>query len=210
MIACFDVHYDNGFANAAAIVFNQWADDNVVDKYVVRCNNVREYNAGSFYKRELEPLLKVIRQIDYPIQTFVIDAYCHLSDDCAPGLGAYLYQELPDNSNVIGVAKNRFRKSSHAIELLRGGSERPLFISSIGIEYQAAADHVQSMSGDHRIPTLLKMVDRLSRTGGITAWCTECWLARAFGMGRLSCGLGGHGCCSAQNQNQDRGASLFE
>ena len=66
MIACFDVHYDNGFANAAAIVFNQWADDNVVDKYVVRCNNVREYNAGSFYKRELEPLLKVIRQIDYP------------------------------------------------------------------------------------------------------------------------------------------------
>lgn len=32
--------------------------------------------------------------------------------------------------------------------------------------FVAAGDHVQSMSGDHRIPTLLKMVDRLSRTGG--------------------------------------------
>lgn len=168
MIACFDVHYESDFAIAAAIVFEHWSDECIINHVVARCNDVGEYQAGNFYQRELEPLRRVIEQIDNPIHTYVVDAYCHLSADCSPGLGAYLHQELPNKSVVIGVAKNRFRETKHAIELLRGESDRPLFISSIGIDYQTAADHVQSMSGEHRIPTLLKMVDRLSRTGEIT------------------------------------------
>ncbi len=168
MIACFDVHYDNDCANAAAIVFNQWADEKPVEQYIVRCNQVGEYCAGSFYQRELAPLREVIQQIKHPIHTYVIDAYCHLSVDCSPGLGAYLHQELPHNSAVIGVAKNCFRETDHAIELLRGGSDRPLFVSSIGIDYQTAANHIKSMTGNYRMPTLLKMVDYLSRNGDTT------------------------------------------
>lgn len=167
MIACFDVHYDNGFANAAAIVFNHWTDENIVDHFLVRCNSVGEYQAGSFYQRELGPLMEVIRQFDFSIQAYVIDAYCHLSADRCPGLGAHLHKELSGDIQVIGVAKNRFRDTNHAIELLRGDSDRPLFVSSIGIDYQAAASHIQSMFGEHRIPTLLKRVDRLARSGKI-------------------------------------------
>ena len=165
MIACFDVHYHQGYADAAAIVFDQWSDTTIVDQFVVRCTDVGEYQAGSFYRRELKPLQELLRVIHYPVRFYLIDAYCHLSDDHSPGLGAYLHDVLDHDSVVIGVAKNRFRNTRHAVELLRGGSQRPLFITSIGIDYQSAADYVQSMSGEHRIPTLLKAVDQLSRSG---------------------------------------------
>jgi len=95
----------------------------------------------------------------------VIDAYCHLSEAREPGLGAYLHETLPENSIVIGVAKNRFRDTNHAIEVRRGGSDRPLFVSSIGVDYATAAEHIHSMSGPHRMPKLLKAVDRLCRDG---------------------------------------------
>ena len=167
MIACFDVHYENGGANAAAIVFDHWASDQPGERLVVRSENVAEYQAGSFYQRELAPLCSVINQIASPIHTFVIDAYCHLSETGAPGLGAYLHETLPKDSIVIGVAKNRFRETNHAIEISRGGSDRPLFVSSIGVDYRAAADQIQSMAGPHRIPTLLKAVDRLCRDGRV-------------------------------------------
>ena len=167
MIACFDVHYFNDHANAAAVVFENWSDRRTVDRVVVRCGAAAEYTAGEFYKRELEPLRTLIDQLDHhPIQTFVIDAYCHLSGDGSPGLGKHLYDHLPEASTVIGVAKNRFRSTNHAVELLRGQSIRPLFITAEGISYQDAADHIECMHGKNRFPTLLKMVDNLSRSGG--------------------------------------------
>ena len=163
MIACFDVHYDDQGANAAAILFEQWTDDLPAEQLVVRCENVGDYQAGSFYQRELAPLRAVIDQITVPVDTFVIDACCRLSEDGAPGLGDYLYRSLPEDTVVIGVAKNRFRGTDHAVEVIRGGSKRPPFVSSIGIEYQAAANRIQSMAGRHREPKLLKAVDRLCR-----------------------------------------------
>ena len=163
MIACFDVHYDDQGANAAAILFEQWTDDWPAEQLVVRCENVGDYQAGSFYQRELAPLRAVIDQIAVPVHTFVIDAYCHLSEDRAPGLGDYLYQSLAEDAVVIGVAKNRFRGTDHAVEVFRGDSKRPLFVSSIGVEYQAAANRIQSVAGRNREPTLLKAVDRLCR-----------------------------------------------
>ena len=167
MIACFDVHYQGGGANAAAILFDDWASDRPSEHLLVRSENVAEYQAGSFYRRELGPLRSVIEQFTCSVNTFVIDAYCHLSKVGAPGLGAFLHETLPENSVVIGVAKNRFRETNHAVELLRGGSERPLFVSSIGIDYQAAAEFIRSMAGANRMPTLLKAVDRLCRDGRI-------------------------------------------
>jgi deoxyribonuclease V len=164
MIACFDVHYSDNEAKAAAVVLAQWSDTTLVDQFTLPVTNVGEYRAGSFYQRELQPLRELLAIIPYPIQYFVIDAYCHLANDGSPGLGTYFYDVLPDNSIVVGVAKSRFRNTTHAIELLRGTSHRPLFITSIGIDYPCAAAHVQSMAGEHRLPTVLKTVDRLSRS----------------------------------------------
>ena len=166
MIACFDVHYaDDATVRAAAIVFQNWSDETPIEQLVVPCSSPHEYVAGEFFKRELDPLKTVISKIENPIQTFLIDAYCQLSADGMAGLGTYLFNELREDSIVIGVAKNRFRDTGHAAEVFRGGSSRPLFVTSIGIDYQLAAGRISSMCGSHRIPTLLKMVDQLSRNG---------------------------------------------
>lgn len=165
MIACFDVHYTDSAVYAAAIVFQHWSDESPIEQKVVLCPSPNEYVAGEFYKRELEPLKTVIAKIENPIQTYLIDAYCQLSTDGMPGLGTYLFNELKNGNTVIGVAKNRFRDTKHAAEVFRGDSERPLFVTSIGIDYQLAAEHIKSMHGNHRIPTLLKMVDRVCRVG---------------------------------------------
>lgn len=163
MIACFDVYYDKNCAYAAAIVFSDWSDTSPADQYELENQDVGEYNPGNFYQRELKPLLEIIKLIKQPIKYYVIDAYCHLSDSLKPGLGHYLFENLPQESVVIGVAKNRFGDTTHAIELCRGTSKRPLFITSIGIDYKTAANYIESMAGEHRFPLLLKSVDCLSR-----------------------------------------------
>lgn len=163
MIACFDVHYEAETANAAAILFDRWSDEASVEQFSLSVADVGDYAAGSFYQRELKPLQVLLETIPRSIQYYVIDAYCHLSADRSPGLGAYLHDALPQGSIVIGVAKSRFRDTTHAKEIRRGDSARPLFVTAIGIEYQLAAEYVKSMAGAHRIPTMLKAVDRLAR-----------------------------------------------
>ena len=104
MIACFDVHYDDNSAVAAGIVFNDWEDEAIVDQFTAEVSDVGEYRAGHFYERELKPLGKLLPLITYPVHYFVIDGYCHLSKDGAPGLGAYLHDLLPDDSVVWAQA----------------------------------------------------------------------------------------------------------
>jgi deoxyribonuclease V len=49
-------------------------------------------------------------------------------------------------------------------EIVRGKSKQPLYISAVGLSISQAAEHVHSMHGPYRIPTLLKRVDLLSRS----------------------------------------------
>ena len=166
MKACFDVHYDDHGAAAAALVFDQWQDAEPVDQYSVRLSEIGEYEPGKFYLRELKPLAAVIEKISQPIDTFIIDAYCYLDGDQAPGLGFYLYESLRKRFSevpelkVIGVAKNPFRGSDHAQPVLRGDSTRPLWITSIGVDPVDAAAQIRSMDGEFRMPTLLRKVDQ--------------------------------------------------
>lgn len=165
MIACFDVHYFGDLACAAAILIERWQDNVAVARYCVECKDVAPYRPGQFYQRELQPLAAAIAAIEEPVEHFVIDAYCHLSADLSPGLGAHLFKTLQEGSAVIGVAKNNFRDTSHAVEVFRGDSQRPLYVTSIGMEYEDAAKHIESMAGSHRNPTMLNEVDRLCREG---------------------------------------------
>ena len=164
MIVCLDVQYLDDAAQAAAIVFDDWQSDTSVSQHTALVSQPAEYESGKFYLRELQPLLTVLEEIKSPLDAYVVDGYCYLSADRSPGLGAYLAEALDGETTVIGVAKNRYRDTRHAVELLRGGSSRPLFVTSIGIQYAAAAQHIKEMAGDHRLPTLLKAVDRLART----------------------------------------------
>jgi len=72
--------------------------------------------------------------------------------------------EEPVAAYIVGVAKNRYRDSEHAVEVFRANSKRPLFVTAIGIEYNVAAQHIQSMAGQFRIPKMLKAADGLART----------------------------------------------
>jgi deoxyribonuclease V len=49
------------------------------------------------------------------------------------------------------------------VPIVRGISRQPLFVTTIGTDVAAAAAAVLGMHGAHRIPTLLKRVDRLAR-----------------------------------------------
>ena len=93
----------------------------------------------------------------------VIDGFVQLNAKSKPGLGMHLFNALKGKVPVIGVAKNPFRGISEDSELLRGGSSKPIYITSVGIPLDKAKEHVNSMSGKSRIPMLLKKVDMLCR-----------------------------------------------
>ena len=163
MKLCLDVDYSDTHAVAAALLFENWEDAQPIAEFASCVPTCSNYEPGMFYQRELDPLLAVIAQVDTSVDTFVIDAYCQLDAAGAPGLGVHLAKELDSSAAIIGIAKNRFRDSSHAVELSRGGSIRPIFVTSIGMPAATAADCVAAMAGKYRFPTLLKAVDRLAR-----------------------------------------------
>ena len=73
--------------------------------------------------------------------------------------GAILHKALTRRVPVVGVAKTMFGDAlSWCIPVVRGVSQRPLFVTAAGINAEEAAKGVQG-DGPHRIPTLLKLVD---------------------------------------------------
>jgi len=160
MIACVDVDYQDSRGVAAGIAFSDWLDDDIVAERVVSLNGIRPYHSGQFFLRELPCVLAVLRVLP-PVQVVVIDGYVRLREN-QPGLGAYLYESLDGRIAVIGVAKTRYA-GAESVEITRGKSRQPLYISAVGLSVLQAADHIYSMRGPYRIPTLLKRVDLLSR-----------------------------------------------
>ena len=96
-----------------------------------------------------------------PVDLLVVDGYVHLDPEGRPGLGAHAHEELV--IPVIGVAKTAFRGATHAIEVRRGGSDRPLYVTAAGLPVEEAAGMVWEMAGPHRLPDALRRVDALSR-----------------------------------------------
>jgi deoxyribonuclease V len=126
---------------------------------------VAPYEPGALYKRELPGILELLKSIElYFLNAILIDGYVFLDDEGKPGLGAYLYEAIGGAVPIIGVAKTHFATVHHRKrEVRRGNSIRPLFITAIGIEPDSAAALVGSMHGAHRLPTILKLLDRLTR-----------------------------------------------
>lgn len=57
------------------------------------------------------------------------------------------------------MAKTRYPGATLALELQRGISRAPLYITAAGMDVTEAAQHIAEMHGPYRIPTLLKRVD---------------------------------------------------
>ncbi|MFL5454330.1 MAG: endonuclease V [Myxococcales bacterium] len=164
MLLCVDVHYEERAATAACVGFSDWSDADPAFDLVLRSEIVPEpYEAGLFYKREMPHLRRAIGRVrqEHSIDAVLVDAHVWLAEG-KPGLGAHLYEALGGRIAVVGVAKSAFR-GGEALPILRGTSRHPLFVTAAGMDAQEAAEHVRAMHGAHRIPTLLKRADRLSR-----------------------------------------------
>ncbi len=161
LIAILDVDYrENDSAVAAAIVIEDWMASEPKQEQALFVLKVAPYKSGEFYKRELLPLLKLLEMLP-TLQTIVIDGYVWLDGQGRPGLGAHLYEATEKKYVVIGIAKTKF--SNFGVEILRGKSKRPLFITSAGIDSEEAAKLVQGMPGE-RIPTMVKRADSVARS----------------------------------------------
>ena len=162
-IACLDVGYMEAAARAACVVIDDWRASRPVGEHVAMIHEVKDYQPGEFYRRELPCIQAVLKELKQPPTCIVVDGYVWLDGGQRPGLGAHLYKTLDGRVPIIGVAKNPFKGTDHATELERGGSDRPLYITAVGIPIAEAVDNIGAMHGPHRIPTILRRVDQLSR-----------------------------------------------
>ena len=163
MIVFFDVYYQKQEAQVAAVWAKSWEQEQADGQKVLKMSVPSDYEPGAFYKRELPCLLAMIEQLPIQPSCLVVDGYVFTSEDTL-GLGAHLYHSLPEQIPVIGIAKSLFRLAEPVSKpVLRGKSQNPLWVSAIDFPLEEAVANLQNMHGEHRTPTLLKLVDRLSR-----------------------------------------------
>jgi deoxyribonuclease V len=167
VLACVDVDYRPTCVVTACVSFAAWTDGAPAASVAVRSEGAAAaYVPGQFYRRELPYLLDVLARLAEVPDVIVVDGFVWLGPD-EPGLGAHLHEALGRRAAIVGVAKRPYRGASMNASMSasgrRGASETPLFVTSVGLPLDAAVAHVASMHGPHRVPTLLKLVDRLAR-----------------------------------------------
>ncbi|WOO85346.1 Endonuclease V [Vanrija pseudolonga] len=187
-ILAIDVQYKDtettSTGYAAGVLFDRWDAAAPTHTYTYVHANAEPYVAGSFFKRELPPILALIAAAPVPPRTIVVDGFVDLVSEAGvkPGLGRRLFEHLGGEVVVIGVAKNPFRTkredagkdepttpglNTHPGEVFRGASGRALYVTAAGVSQDTAMALVKAMHGDNRQPTMLKLVDRESRDAAL-------------------------------------------
>ena len=178
MIACIDVDYRTNedtrheFGVAACLAFETWSSPTLTSEHIAVIEPIELYAPGQFYRRELPCILAVLEKVapEHTPKTIIVDGYVWLPEQ-KKGLGMHLYEALEEQVSVIGVAKKAFAgldssdgdEQKRVAMVYRGQSKKPLYVTAMGISVAEAARHIESMHGDHRLPTLLKQVDQLCR-----------------------------------------------
>ena len=99
------------------------------------------------------------------ITAILVDGHIYIDNDLNYGLGGYLYEALDYKVPIIGIAKRAFHANKKTVkEVFRGTSKNPLYISTIGIDLEKAAQFIKEMHGNHRHPTLLKALDGITKS----------------------------------------------
>ena len=170
MIVALDVGYvDRGArtdGRCGVVAFAEWTTDRVAAQCTTVVADVAPYVPGRLFERELPCLVAGIDRLaaEFAIEPslLLIDGNVRLDQDGRPGLGHYLFDHFQAAIAVVGIAKSAF-VGLNAVEVRRGASDRPLFVTAAGMEEAAAAAAVESMAGQHRIPAMLALADALSR-----------------------------------------------
>jgi deoxyribonuclease V len=169
MILAFDTYYFDNKAKTVCLEFETWTSKEYFRLYSEITDNIEEYISGEFYKRELPLILSLYEQVEAKnIEAIIVDGFVYLDDNKKLGLGGYLYKALGEKIPVIGVAKTNYVKINKLKKiLLRGKSINPLYITSAGIKTGRATELIKKMTGNYRIPAILKYLDTLTKK--------ECW-----------------------------------
>lgn len=170
----FDVtyHEDTNIAKTAALEFNEFNDSVETRSYIDESTIASEYIPGEFYKRELPAIMSLIENkigletLKTEYDTIIVDGLYMLGKDHL-GLGARLknhLMELGIDIEVIGIAKTYFHDCEQVAGLVYRGKDaiKPLYVN--GSSEKDYVNIVKNMSGDFRIPYLIKQVDKLCRS----------------------------------------------
>ena len=163
MILAVDVYYHDEKATAGAVAFTDWSSSQEDALYVSHISGVKDYVPGSFYRRELPCIMKLVTEHRLSPDIIIIDGMVYLDGFLRPGLGKHLFDALDSRIPVVGVAKSRFLHAPDEIRIFRGRSNTPLYVTSAGIPQAEAKTCVIAMHGKFRIPTMLKKADRISK-----------------------------------------------
>lgn len=159
-------YYSDTLALTVGVLFNRWTDDEPAEIISSICTKFSSYIPGEFYKRELPCVLSLLEKVDMDkIETIIVDGFLRLRfNDCTEkdGLGKKLFDSLNmPGLKVIGLAKSDFcRTDEISASLLRGSAVNPLWVQGIGLPDNVAAGNIKMMSGESRIPKLLKILDK--------------------------------------------------
>ena len=162
MFLATDVHYNDNVGYAAGVLFDDWSSAVATRPYTAVCLDVGDYEPGAFYRRELPCLLTLLDTVEGPLSTIIVDGHVYLDGADRPGLGSHLHSAIKQSVEVVGVAKNPFKDMPDRHQVLRGTSQKPLFVTTTG-DLASALSGVASMTGEHRMPDLLKLADQACR-----------------------------------------------
>lgn len=161
LFVAVDVQYlDDSLARAAVVAAGDSRFAVIASTSTAVVAAEAAYRPGEFYRRELPPVQAVIPRSG-TLALIVVDGYVDLDAAGRPGLGAHVHAQY--GVPVIGVAKTPFRTATHAVQVLRGRSARPLYVTAAGMPMADAANLVHEMAGSFRVPDALKLADRLAR-----------------------------------------------
>ena len=151
-----------GGARAAAVTAGDAAFPAVQAEWTVLVPAVLPYQPRQFFLRELPPLRAVLAPVRNPGRP-VTGGHADPDPVGRPGLGAHAHPA--SGVPVTGVARPGFRTASHAVEVPRQNSARPLSVTAAAMPLAQAAELTRRMAGPSRLPDALRRADRLARTG---------------------------------------------
>lgn len=161
--AAVDVHYTNDSATTALVEFPDVSAGSITGTLKKDLRITAPYIPGKFYLRELPCILKILEMTNKSYNGIFIDGFVFLKKPLCLGLGGHLARALSYQTTVIGVAKNYFHLADKFVEIKRGRSSNPLYVSAYNMEARIAGSWVKNMFGSNRIPYILKVTDQLSR-----------------------------------------------
>ena len=159
------VHYDGDGAWAAAVAFDEWDAPEASRTFTSRVAHVEKPARGELDLRALPCLLQLLREHALEPDVIVMDGAVHLDAAETPGLGRRLYDACGGRTAVVGVSTRSMPGMPAQFEVFREEEARSLVVTCVGIDLGAAKVRLRAMHGKRRIPTLLKLVARIARSG---------------------------------------------